>query len=661
MKRPWSASDLWKVARVGCPVPSPAGSFAVVGIRRHDIDKDESDEVLHVLPTGSRRPRQGRALTAPGTASTQPAISPDGSSLAFVRKPAGKDQPQLHVMALDGGEARKVTDLPLGVTCPMWLPDGERLVVLAPLHGDALTPEDTRRLRDERDKQKWRPHVTEDRVFRFWDSWITDGKVLHVFLVHAGSGEVRDLTPASRRWFDLMDPEGQMDVSPDGTEVVFSASVADPPRGLLRQAIHAVGLEPGSPVRCLTPDNPADDVRPRYSPDGASILFGTKRDHLNYADRVRLARLDRATLGQKILTEEWDASVDAFELADARTAVVQAEHRGRACLFRVDLGDDQPPALITSDGSWHGPRVGADGYVYGQRSTMTTPPEAARVPLTGGAVEVIGHANDELLAELEPGRVEEIELAGAGGEPVQMWVLYPPGYDGGRRSLLQVIHGGPYGASHDGWHWRWNPQLFAASGRIAAFVNFHGSSGFGHRWADSIAGDWGGKAAQDILLATDYLVEKGVADPARLALLGGSFGGYMACWLATQTDRFACAIAHACIYSLGTATASDVTQGLELELGGELWTTPRDREALSKWDPASATGNYRTPTLVIHGEKDYRCPVEQGLALYGMLKAKGVPARLIVYPEEGHWILKPQASLHWYGEVEAWLDRWLRS
>jgi dipeptidyl aminopeptidase/acylaminoacyl peptidase len=655
MPRPWTAADLWKVARVGCPVPSRSGSFAVVGITRHDVPKNEGHEVLHLLREGG-----ARALTAEVSSSSQPAISPDERTLAFVRKPAGEEHPQLHLLPLDGGEARKLTDLPLGVSCPLWLPDGARLIVLAQLHPERLTVEDTRRIRDERAKQKGRPHVTEDRLYRFWDAWIDEGKVWHLFVVDAATGEARDLTPESRRWFDLMDPEGQIDVSPDGAEVAFSASVADPPRGLVRFAIHVVDTAGGGAVRCLTADNPADDVRPRYTPDGRSIVFGTKRDLFNYADRVRLARLDRETLRQEVLTEGWELSADAFELAGAGTAVVQAERRGRVCLFRLDLAAGGAPALLTDDGSWHGPRVAGDGHVYGQRSTIASPPEVARVPLAGGPVAVLGHVNDELLATLEPGRLEEVELVGANGDPIQMWILYPPGYDGGRRPLLQVLHGGPYGAHHDGWHFRWCPQLFAAPGRVAAFVNFHGSAGFGQQAANSILADWGGKAAQDILLATDYLVEKGVADPERMAILGGSFGGYMAAWLSTQTDRFACAIAHACVYTLPSMMASDITQGVEKEIGGEPWSLPRDREAISRWDPSAWTLGYRTPTLVLHGEKDYRCPVEQGLALYGMLKAKGVPARLVVYPDEGHWILKPQASLHWYGEVNEWLDRWLR-
>jgi dipeptidyl aminopeptidase/acylaminoacyl peptidase len=222
-----------------------------------------------------------------------------------------------------------------------------------------------------------------------------------------------------------------------------------------------------------------------------------------------------------------------------------------------------------------------------------------------------------------------------------------------------LVHGGPYGMHGDLWHWRWNAHALAAPGYAVALVNFHGSAGYGARFADAVIGDWGGKAAEDILLVTDALVARGLADPRRLAVAGGSFGGYMACWLPTHTDRFACAVAHAPVYDTLALSGSDITQGLERELGGEPWSMPDTRAAIDRWNPAVHTAGYRTPTLVTHGEKDFCCPVQHGLELYGMLKAKGVPARLAHYPDENHWISKRRNSIHWYGEVHAWLARYL--
>jgi len=278
-------------------------------------------------------------------------------------------------------------------------------------------------------------------------------------------------------------------------------------------------------------------------------------------------------------------------------------------------------------------------------------------------VEPLTRFTAEALAPFDLGAVEEMEISGAGGDPVHVFVVLPPGRAPGLPSpavpLVQSVHGGPFGMHGDTWHWRWNAQTFAAPGYAVALVNFHGSAGYGQRFSDAVLADWGGKAAEDILLATDALVARGIADPRRLVLAGGSYGGYMACWLPTRTDRFACTVVHAPVFDTLSLCAGDFTQGVERELGGEPWQMPQARELIDRWNPAVHTAGYRTPTLVTHGEKDFRCPVQHGLELYGMLKAKGVPARLAHYPDENHWILKRRNSIHWYGEVLGWIARYV--
>jgi dipeptidyl aminopeptidase/acylaminoacyl peptidase len=302
----------------------------------------------------------------------------------------------------------------------------------------------------------------------------------------------------------------------------------------------------------------------------------------------------------------------------------------------------------------------AGGRVFVTHESLRRAPEGATVSLADGALRRLTRFNDDALAPFSLGQSEEIQLEGAGGDPIHMFVVYPPGFDPSRKwPLVHDIHGGPYGMHGDGWHWRWNVQAFAAAGYVVALVNFHGSSSYGKDFAFSILGDWGGKSAEDILLATDHLLARGFIDPARTAIAGGSFGGYMTCWLASQTDRFACAIAHAAVYNLDTLWACDVTQGAELEIGGEPWGGPEARAAIARFDPASFTHGYETPMLILHGEKDYRVPVTHALELYGILKAKRVEARLVYFPDENHWILKPRNSLLWYQEFLGWLARWL--
>lgn len=659
-----SAADLWAIPRVGTPVPAPDGSFFVVGVTTYAADGDEAKERLYLVPTaGERIPRP---LTAPDASSSQPAVSPDGKRLAFVRKPAAGGPPQLHVMPLDGGEARRLTDLPLGASDPRWLPDGRALVVLSTLYRGALDVDATRKLHEERSKAEARPHVTEDRVFRFWDRWLTDGEVHHLFLVDAETGKARDLTPTSERWFDLMDPDGEFDVAPDGREVAFAANASPPPYTQLRGAIFTVDVDddgpgggPAAPV-CLTPGNPAEDRHPRYSPDGRWLVYGRKRDPSNYADRVRIARIDRTTGEDVALTEGWDASPSTWEFVGPDTLLLEVEEHGRTCFYTLSVSEGGTPERVARDGTLHGARAAADGFVYAQHHGLTHPPEIVRLPAGGGPIERLTRFTAEALAGVELGHFEELTIEGAGGEPVHMFVLLPPGHRSGvPYPLAQVVHGGPYGMVGDLWSWRWNAQVFAAPGYVVSLVNFHGSSGYGERFADSVLGDWGGKPAQDILLATDALVARGLADPERLALAGGSYGGYMACWLPTQTDRFACTVVHAPVWDTLTMCGGDITQGIERELGAEPWDLPRAREPIDRWNPAAHTAAYRTPTIVLHGEKDFRCPVQQGLELYGLLKSKGVPARLVHYPDENHWILKRRNSIHWYGEVLGWIARHL--
>ncbi|MBI2395496.1 MAG: S9 family peptidase [Deltaproteobacteria bacterium] len=676
MPRPITPEDLWKLRRVGLPSVAQSGRFAVVGVKSYDVQANEGREVLHRVEPGA----PPIPLTDPDASASAPAISPDERLLAFVRKPRRGEAPanehaQLHVMSMSGGEARRLGEFPLGCDDPRWLPDGRRVVVVAQVHREAMTLAGTRERVLEGKKRKVRAHVTEDRVYRFWDRWLTDGLVPHLFVVDVETGAVRDLTPESDRWFDLMDEPGQYDVSPDGKEIVFAANSSRPPHDRLRWALYTVDVDPpddpespgAGEVRCLTPEQPADDIRPRYSPDGRFVAFGMRRDDY-YGDRVRLSLVDRETGAIRVLTESWDMSPSEWSWRDARTLVGVVDERARVSLFELPIEAGSAPRMLVREGTMHGVGVGADGSIWVQHQSLVRPPEIARIVLagaSGAALERVSGFNDALLSELDLGAPEEVEIDGAGGDRVQMFVLRPPGFDGSEQGpekkwpLVHLIHGGPYGVFGDTWHFRWNAQVIAASGCVVAMVNFHGSASFGEAFARSILGDWGGKPAEDVLRATDALIARGFVDEERVAITGGSYGGYLTCWLATQTDRFRCAIAHAAVFNLSTLYGSDVTQGTDLEMGAVPWGDQAARDLFARWDPARASHGYRTPMLVIHGELDYRVPVTHGLELYGILKAKGVEARLVYYPDENHWILAPQSSLHWYGEFLGWLRRHL--
>jgi dipeptidyl aminopeptidase/acylaminoacyl peptidase len=652
-----TAEDLWKIQRVGAPVPSPDGTRIAVTVTAYDLGENRGHPRIWLVPTegGNARP-----LTAEDASSSEPAFSPDGRRLAFGRS-RGEEKPQIHVIPLDGGEAERVTDLPLGAFDPRWLPDGKRLAFVAPLLAEAPTPDGTRALLETRAADPVKAHVTEDRVYRFWDRWLTGGERPHLFLLDVPGRTLTDLTPEGTGWFDFMEPSGQYDVSPDGEEIAYAANSSQPPHSKLRWAVYTVPTSGKGPVRCITPagtpENAAECVRPRYAPDGGSILYGMQRDPHFYADKLRLVRYDRRAGTHTVLTEEWDRSPSAWEFAPDSSLFLAAEDRARVLLFSMPLAVTAAPRRLLDSGTVSGLAVGRDGRLFFGHQSTQAPAEISVCAADGSGLRPVTRFNEALLSEIALGEVREVEFAGADGDRVQMYVVLPPGFDPGRKwPLVQVIHGGPHGISADNFHFRWNAQLFAAPGRVVACVNFHGSTSFGQEFAICIQGGHGDKPFTDIMRATDVLLDMGFVDGTRMAAAGGSYGGYLVCWIAGQTDRFRCLVNHAGVFDLLAEYASDVTEGRHKSYGGEPWN---GLEAIDRWNPARFTRDLTTPMLVIHGERDYRVPHTQALAVYNMLKAKGIEARLVFFPDENHWVLKPRNSILWNREVEAWLARHL--
>jgi dipeptidyl aminopeptidase/acylaminoacyl peptidase len=575
-------------------------------------------------------------------------------------------------MPLDGGEPERLTDLPLGACDPRFFPDGRRLAFLAPVLAAAPAPEATRQLLEQREKDPVKARVTEDRFYRYWDRWLTSGEVHHLFVLELASRQLTDLTPDSRRFFDLMDPAGGYDIAPDGSELAFAVNATDPPYPTVKYDVFTVPAA-GGPVRNITKEHTGDSMRPRYTPDGRGIVYGMQREVDFYADRVRIVRHDRTTGKNVVLTEGWDRSASDWAIApDGRTVAILAEDQGRVGLYRIDL-DQALAAAEQGPGAGQGPGVtpqvlARGGHLAGltwvgerrlayTQDSLAGPPEVWTLGPNANAPEALSHFNDARMAELDLGAVQEIEFAGAGGRPIQMFVVTPPGFDPAKKwPLVQLVHGGPHGIFGDQFHFRWNAQLFASKGYVVAMVNFHGSTSFGQEFAASILGSHGDQPYADVMAGTDRLLATGYIDEQKMAAAGGSYGGYLVSWIAGHTDRFACLVNHAGVYDTLAQYSSDVTYGRSRAYGGEPWG---DLGVIDRWNPARFAHGFKTPMLVVHGENDYRVPYTQGLAVYGVLKAKGIPARLVVYPDENHWVLKPANSCHWYSEVLGWLERFL--
>jgi dipeptidyl aminopeptidase/acylaminoacyl peptidase len=653
-KKPLTAEDIWAIQRVGNPVVSPDGKTAAFTVSVYDMEADRSNADIWTVPLAGG---PARHLTTNKASDTSPAWSPDGKRIAFVSKREDDKAAQLYVMPVDGGEPERLTDMPLSVSSPKWFPDGARIAFVSSVVAGQETLEATKKAVEAREKSKVKARVTENRLYRYWDHWLTDGEYPRIFVVDVATKKVTDLLPGSKRIFGLDEGSGSYDISPDGAWIAFEANSAPEPYRVWNPDIFLVPVSGGEPKN-LTAGNPAEDKNPVFSPDGKSLAYGVEKKADGWPDQTRLAVLDLASGTTRVLTENFDNSAGGWSwTADGATLVFQSEVRGRGNLYAVSARGGAPREIFHG-GTAAGARVTRDGRVVFASSTLSRPTDIAVTGLDGKGLRTLTNFNDALVAKLDFGPVEEMTFAGAGGEPVQMFVVFPPGFDPKKKyPLVQLIHGGPVGTFGDVFGYRWNPHAFAAPGYIVAMVNFHGSSSFGHAWIESILGAHPDKPFTDVMKATDFLIAKGYVDENRMAAAGGSYGGFLVDWIEGHTDRFKALVSHAGVYDLLGQSASDGTYGRQHSYGGYPWT---NLENVEKWSPNRYAANFKTPMLVLHGERDFRVPVTQGLELYGVLTAKGVPARLVYYPDEHHWILKGQNSKHWYGEVLAWLGKYLK-
>lgn len=651
-KKPITANDLWAMKRCGSVAVSPDGKSVALVVTEYDVEDNSGNGDIWLTSIDEGNPRR---FTTGESSEGSPQWSPDGSRLAFVAKRGDDEYSQIYVIHVGGGEARAVTDMPLGASAPRWLPDGRRIVFASRMIPGFETDLDSLRAEVKRRKEsKVTARITENRFYRHWDKWLTDGYYPHFYLLDLETEEMTDLTPGYDKYWRA-GWNADYDVSPDGEEIAFSAVAHPAPFDSLLWDVYLLKIDSPGETASITEDNPANDTAPRYSPDGKYILYGRQEIVGFYADRTRLTRYDRKT-GEKVeLAQRFDRSPRGWRFSpDSRTVYFTAQDKGGTSIFSTPMKGG-PVVEVFSGGTSSNLEVAGSKTLVFLHEDLSHPAELYSVRTGGGRGSKLTSFNDEILDRVEMGIVYEHYFEGAGGDEVQMFVIYPPGFDHSKKwPLLHLVHGGPHGIFGDYFHYRWNAQLFAAPGYVTAMVNFHGSSSFGQDYTDVISGEWGDKPFTDIMKATDFLIDTGVIAESRMAVAGGSYGGYLVSWIGCKTDRFACIINHAGVFDLVNQFASDYTMGRERSFGGAPWT---DLEGLLRWSPAHNVENYVTPTLIIHGEKDYRVPIGQGLEAYGILKGKGVDAKLVYFPDENHWVLSPQNSIFWYNEFHAWLDK----
>lgn len=652
---PLDVDALWAIKRIGVPTLAPDGRFACAPVTSFSMERNVGTTELWLFPTGFDSPAgaKPRRLTA-GDKDSDPRWSPDGTRIAFTAKRNDDAEAQVYVIAPDGGEATRLTDIATGVTAIKWFPDGRRLALVSWVWPDLAGEREQAKRVKERKDAKVKAHLTERAEYRFWDHWLTDGREPHVFACDASSGKCADLLAGTGLALQPWDPTAELyDISPDGRELALTIDPAAEPGLMNRCDIVVVDLRTRR-TRNLTRASGLSDEHPLYSPDGASIAYHAYDTARAFNDQGQLRVLDRRSGRSRHVAPRFDRATTHLRWTPDSSALWSlTEDRGRIGLWRV-TGDT--PEAVVPGGVISGYDCSRDGrvLVYA-RDSARHPPALFACRGDGGGERPLETLNRALLARHALGHVEEMTIEGWHGEPVQMFVTYPPGFDRKRKwPLMHSIHGGPHAAHHDGWHFRWNTQVFAGQGYVVAAVNYHGSSGFGQRFLETITGRYGEKEFADTEAATDHLLRQGYVDRERLAATGGSYGGFMVAYMNGHTDRYRAFVCHAGCYDWVSMMATDGYRFFASELGAFHWD---DEARVMRQSPHHYVKRAKTPTLVIHGELDYRVPATQALQYFNSLKSKDVAARLVYFPDENHWILKPQNSRLWYREFFAWLAR----
>ena len=651
---PFDVEALWQLKRIGTPTLSPDGAQACAPVTSYDMDKNEDSTGLWLFPTSGRG--KPKLLTA-GDKDSDPRWSPDGRFIAFTAKRKDDTEPQVYLIAPDGGEARRLTSVATGASAIKWFPDGRRIAFVSQVWPDLATDAAQKKRLQQRKDDKVKAHVTERAEFRFWDHWLTDGREPHVFVCDVATGRSRDVFAGTGLKLPPWEPSADdFDIAPNGGEMAVTIDPADEPGMMNRRDIVTLDLHTRR-KRVLTGGSGMDDAGPVYSPDGrfiAQVAYNTRRA---FNDQGHLRIIDRRRGTWQRVAPRFDRQPAHYRWTpDGRALLLTVEDRGRVGLYKLPLRDPAPVRLVAG-GVVAGYAQSRDGSVIAfNRASAAHPPALFACRADGGGERSIEALNASVMGKHAFGETREYTIKGWGGEPVQLWVTYPPGFDPKKKwPLMQSIHGGPHAASQDGWHFRWNSQVFAGQGYVVAMVNYHGSSGFGQKFLETIAGQYGRKEFADVEAATDFLIARRYIDRKRLVGTGGSYGGFMVAYMNGHTDRYRTYVCHAGCYDWVSMMATDGYRFFARELGAFHWDN--EPKVLSQ-SPHHYVKRAKTPTLVVHGELDYRVPATQALQYYDTLKAKDVPARLVYFPDENHWILKPQNSRLWYREFFGWIRRY---
>ncbi len=655
-KRPFDVNAMMELKRISDPQLSPDGKWVAFTVQTVDLAANKKPSQIWIAPLAGGAPRQ---LTHDGEANQRARWSPDSKRMAFISDRGGSSQ--IWLMDADGSNARQITDLATEAGGVLFSPDGANLLFTSEVYPECGADDACNKKNIDAGKAspvKAREYT--ELLYRHWTAWQTKRRS-HLLVVAVAGGAPRDLTPGAHEVppFSLGGSD-DYDVSPDGQEVCYSMNADPAPATSTNSDLYVVSIK-GGETRKITL-TPGADAGPRYSPDGKYIAWRAQNRAGYESDRWRLMTIERATGRVVSPTGDLDRWVNGFAWsADSAALFFTAGDRGRQAIRFVPLTGGESRIAASGDSELDDMQLTRDGktMVYTQQ-TGVSPTEIFRAASTGGVPVALTHLNDQALNACQLTPLEEYWVDVPDGSRVYYYVVKPYGFQpGAKYPVLMLIHGGPQGAWGYSWTYRWNAQVFAAAGYVVIEPNPRGSTGYGQKFIDEINGDWGGRPYDDIMAVADHaLANLPYADGARMTAAGGSYGGYMIDWMLGHTGRFKALISHAGVYDLPSEFGATEELWFPLwEFGGTPWDK---REDYAKWSPSTYVKDFHTPTLVIHGEQDFRVPYGQGLQLFTALQMQKVPSKLLVFPDEGHWVLKPQNTLLWYKTFLDWLDSWVK-